>query len=55
MKSTQQGVALITAMLIVAIIAALATSLALGQQVWLRQTQNLVDLAQAEQLRQGVR
>jgi general secretion pathway protein K len=53
MKSTQQGVALITAMLIVAIIATLATSLALGQQVWLRQTQNLVDLAQAEQLRQG--
>ena len=53
MKSKQQGVALITAMLIVAIIAALATSLALGQQVWLRQTQNLVDLAQAEQLRQG--
>ena len=53
MKSTQRGVALITAMLIVAIIAALATSLALGQQVWLRQTQNLTDLAQAEQLRQG--
>lgn len=53
MKSTQQGVALITAMLIVAIIATLATSLALGQQIWLRQTQNLVDLAQAEQLRQG--
>ncbi len=53
MKSMQQGVALITAMLIVAIIATLATSLALGQQVWLRQTQNLVDLAQAEQLRQG--
>ncbi|HLF23410.1 MAG TPA: type II secretion system minor pseudopilin GspK, partial [Burkholderiales bacterium] len=53
MKSAQQGVALITAMLIVAIIATLATSLALGQQVWLRQTQNLADLAQAEQVRQG--
>lgn len=53
MNSTQRGVALITAMLIVAIIAALATSLALGQQVWLRQAQNLTDLAQAEQIRQG--
>ena len=53
MKSSQQGVALITAMLIMAIIATLATSLALGQQVWLRQTQNLADLAQAERVRQG--
>ena len=53
MRSREQGVALITAMLIVAIIATLATSLALGQQVWLRQTQNLADLAQAEQVRQG--
>ena len=42
-----------TAMLIVAFIATLATSLALGQQIWLRQTQNLMDLAQAELLRQG--
>lgn len=53
MKGTQRGIALITAMLIVAIIAALATSLALGQQIWLRQTQNLTDLAQAEKIRQG--
>lgn len=53
MNATQRGVALITAMLIVAIIAALATSLSLGQQVWLRQTQNLTDLARAEQIRQG--
>lgn len=53
MRSDQGGVALITAMLIVAIIAALATSLALGQQVWLRQTQNLADLAKAEEVRQG--
>ncbi|OGI68993.1 MAG: hypothetical protein A2W18_08670 [Candidatus Muproteobacteria bacterium RBG_16_60_9] len=53
MKSYQQGVALITAMLIMAIIATLATSLALGQQVWLRQTQNLADLAQAERVRHG--
>ncbi len=53
MRSAQQGVALITAMLIMAIIATLATTLALGQQVWLRQTQNLTDLAQAESLRHG--
>jgi general secretion pathway protein K len=53
MNAAQRGVALITAMLIVAIIAALATSLSLGQQVWLRQTQNLTDLARAEQIRQG--
>ncbi len=53
MKERQRGVALITAMLILAIVATLATSLALGQQVWLRQTQNIVDLAQAERLRQG--
>lgn len=53
MKARQRGVALITAVLIVAIVATLATSLALGQQVWLRQTQNLTDLAQAERLRQG--
>ena len=53
MKTRQRGVALVTAMLIVAIVAVVATSLALGQQVWLRQTQNLVDLAQAERLRQA--
>lgn len=50
----QRGIALITAMLIVAIVAALATSLALGQQVWLRQTQNLTDLAQADLVRRGI-
>lgn len=53
MRARQRGVALITAMLIVAIVAALATSIALGQQVWLRQTQNLADMIQAERLRQG--
>lgn len=53
MRARQRGVALITAMLIVAIVATLATTVALGQQVWLRQTQNLADLIQAERLRQG--
>ncbi|MFL6622053.1 MAG: type II secretion system minor pseudopilin GspK [Sulfurifustis sp.] len=53
MRPRERGVALITAMLIVAIIATLATTLALGQQVWLRQAQNLSDLAEAERLRQS--
>lgn len=44
----QQGIALITAMLIVAIVATIATYLSLNQTIWLRQAQNLADLAQAE-------
>lgn len=53
MRVRERGVALVTAILIVAIVATLATSLALGQQVWLRQTQNLADLAQSEKIRRG--
>lgn len=49
----QRGVALVTAMLIVAIIGTVAAFLGLSQQVWLRQTQNLADLAQADSLRLG--
>jgi general secretion pathway protein K len=52
-RQTQQGLALITAVLIVAIVATVATTLALGEQVWLRQAQNVADRAQAESLRQG--
>jgi len=51
--SRQRGLALITAVLVVAIVATVATYLALGQQIWLRQTQNLADRAQAESLRQA--
>lgn len=51
--SSQRGLALITAVLVVAIVATVAAYLGLGQQVWLRQTQNLTDRAQAESLRQG--
>lgn len=47
----QRGVVLITAVLIMAVIAAVATTLALDQQVWLRQTENLNERAQAENLR----
>lgn len=49
----QNGLALITAMLIVAIVATVAAYLSLGQQVWLRQSQNFADLAQAEAIRSG--
>ena len=49
----QRGLALITAMLVVAIVATTATALAVGEQVWLRQAQNMADRSQAEGLRQG--
>lgn len=44
----QRGIALITAVLIVAIVATVAAHLSLGQQVWVRQAQNLNDRAQAD-------
>ena len=49
----QRGLALITAVLVVAIVATTAATLALGEQVWFRQSQNMADRAQAESLRQG--
>jgi general secretion pathway protein K len=49
----ERGLALVTAMLVVAIVATAAAGLALGQQVWLRQTQNIADRAQSESLRRG--
>jgi general secretion pathway protein K len=49
----QHGLALITAVLVVAIVATVAAFLASSQQVWLRQAQNLVDRGQADALRQG--
>lgn len=52
-RCRQRGVALVTAMLVVAIIGTVAAFLGLSQQVWLRQTQNLMDLAQADSLRLG--
>lgn len=44
----QRGIALITAMLIVAIVATVASYMSLSQTMWLRQAQNLADLGQAE-------
>jgi len=52
-RERQRGLALITVMLVVAIIATIASFLSLDQQVWLRQAQNLQDSAQAEALRRG--
>jgi len=49
----QRGVALITAVLIVAIVATVAVFVGLHQQIWLRQTQNLMDRAQATAIHQG--
>ena len=44
---------MVTAMFIVAIVATLATFLAVSQQVWLRQAQNLADLGQADGIVRG--
>jgi general secretion pathway protein K len=52
-RQQQRGLALITAVLVVAIVATVAMTLALGETVWLRQAQNMADRAQAESLRQG--
>ncbi len=49
----QAGVAVVTALLIVAVVATAATYVGLGQQVWLRQAQNLSERAQAEAVRHG--
>jgi len=48
-----RGVALVTALLVVAIAASLAASVAFGQQLWLRQMQNMADRARADFLERG--
>jgi general secretion pathway protein K len=52
-RSRQRGLALVTAMLVVAIVATVATYLSFRQQVWLRQVQNTTDRATVESVRQG--
>lgn len=49
----ERGIALITVMLIVAVVATLATQLSIAQAVWLRQAQNLADMSQAEAVTEG--
>lgn len=51
--SSQRGVALVTAMFVVAIVATLSAFLAVSQQVWLRQAQNMSDLAQVDAISRG--
>ncbi len=50
-RRAQQGLALITAMLVFAIVATISAYLVLGQQVWMRQTQNLFDRNRADSMR----
>ncbi|MDH4133540.1 MAG: type II secretion system minor pseudopilin GspK [Gammaproteobacteria bacterium] len=50
----QRGLAIVTAVLIVAIVSAIAAYLSLGQQVWIRLAQNLRDRAQAEEAVAGI-
>lgn len=52
-RTKQNGLALITAMLVVAIAATTAAYLSLDQQIWSRQAQNLTDRAQSEVVRAG--
>ncbi len=49
----QRGVAIITALLVVAVVATVAASLGFDQELWLRQAQNLLDRAQAESTRRA--
>lgn len=49
----QRGLALITAMLVVAVAATTAAYLGLDQQIWQRQSENLTERAQAEVVRAG--
>lgn len=54
LPARQRGLAIITAVLIVAIVSAIAAYLSLGQQVWIRLAQNLRDRAQAEEAVAGI-
>jgi general secretion pathway protein K len=49
----ERGLALITAVFVVAIVATVAAFLALGQQIWLRQAQNFTDRAQGDAVARG--
>jgi len=48
-----RGLALVTALLVVAIAASLAAFVAFGQQLWLRQMQNMADRTRADFLERG--
>jgi general secretion pathway protein K len=50
---TQRGVALVTAVMIVAIAAAIAAQVAFAHQIWLRQMENVADRGATDWLRRG--
>lgn len=49
----QRGLALVTAVFVVAIVSTVAAFMALGQQIWIRQTQNFTDRAQGDAVARG--
>lgn len=49
----QRGLALITAVFVVAIVSTVAAFMALGQQIWIRQAQNFTDRAQGDAVARG--
>lgn len=50
---SQTGLALITVMLVVAVVSSISVFLSLEQQIWLRQSGNIFDRSQSEAVRQG--
>jgi general secretion pathway protein K len=52
-RCSQQGLVLVTALLVVAIVAATAAYLSLGQHLWLRQMQNLAERSQSDSMRRA--
>jgi general secretion pathway protein K len=50
---TQRGVALVTAVMIVAIVAAIAAQIAFSHQIWFRQMENVADRGATDWLRRG--
>ena len=50
---TQRGIALVTAMMIVAIAAAIAAQIAFAHQIWFRQMENIADRDATDWLRRG--
>ncbi len=52
-RTRQRGLALVTAVLVVALAATIAAFIAFGQQLWLRQMENMADRARADFLQRG--
>ena len=52
-ERTQRGIALVTAVMIVAIAAAIAVQIAFAHQIWFRQMENVADRGATDWLRRG--